>query len=330
MSIMAESIGDTLERLRITRRDKADSTSSKSESQRAAAARNEQQSVDCNVEASNNMQTSSVLSSDGEDVLLHRTAVGSALNDDDLGPSSSRRPILICDAWYGFPLQKRPRKERIYAVSKQLCNFLEWRRQSVSASSSDSSCRVSLLGNKDDVRAVHDRMNELSLADDKVIVCNKNDAADVDFQPNVTIHEFLHLERIDEDENEVVYLSPDAIHTLSCASPPPRIVIIGMLIDRRITANRSLIRAEEALRLKAVKLPLDELNVIGLGCQEPLNVDTVMELMQRWHWNCDRMQKQQHDIDDSKALYRDCFLKAAAWAMKSQRERHPNRTLHLE
>ena len=123
---MAESIGDTLERLRITRRDKADSTSSKSESQRAAAARNEQQSVDCNVEASNNMQTSSVLSSDGEDVLLHRTVVGSALNDDELGPSSSRRPILICDAWYGFPLQKRPRKAMMIRWWKGATESSKW------------------------------------------------------------------------------------------------------------------------------------------------------------------------------------------------------------
>ena len=327
MSIMAESIGDTFERLQVTRSDKDDSISTESESQRVTVGRNEERSVDGNGAA--NMETSSILSSDGEDVLLHRTAGGSALNDADLGPSSSRRPILICDAWYGFPLQKRPRKERMYAVSKQLSNFLEWRKQSVSASSSDSSCCVSLLGNKDDVRAVHDRMDELAIADDKIFVCHKNGAADLDFQSNVTIHEFLHLEGIDEDENEVVYLSPDAIHTLSCASPPPRVVIIGMLIDRRITANRSLIRAEEALRLKAVKLPLDELNVRELRCQEPLNVDTVMELMQRWHWNCDKIPKQQHDIDESKALYRDCFLKAATWAMKSQRGRHPNRTIHL-
>ena len=37
-------------------------------------------------------------------------------------PSSSP-PIIICDAWYGFPSQKRPRKERINAVSRQLSNF---------------------------------------------------------------------------------------------------------------------------------------------------------------------------------------------------------------
>jgi hypothetical protein len=312
---MAESIGDAFEqRLRITDRD--DSTSTESESRRAAVDGYEQRSVDGGIAAANIMETTSVLSSDGDDVPSpNRTA--------------SRRPILMCDAWYGFPHQKRPRKERIHAVGRQLSNFLQWRRrQTVSASSSGVSCRVSFLGNKDDVHAVHDRMDELALADDRVFAYDKNDG--VDFQFDVTIHEFLHLERIDEDEDEVLYLSPDAIHTLSFASPPPRIVIIGMLIDRRITANRSLIRAEETLKLKAVKLPLDELNVRRLTCQEPLNVDTVMELMQRWHWNCDRMQKQQHDVDERKALYRDCFLEAAAWAMKSQRERHPNRTIHLE
>ncbi|KAL3796062.1 hypothetical protein ACHAW5_007845 [Stephanodiscus triporus] len=323
---MAESmVGDTFERLRINGQDNDDSA--ESDSQRAAVSRKEHQSSfafrrDGNdVGVASNTQSSSILLSDGDDILLNRTSDEPTLNDADLEPSSSsRRPILICDAWYGFPPQKRPRTERINAVSKQLSNFLEWRRQSVLATPSDSSCRVSLLGNREDVHAVHDRMDELALSDNTDVP---------EFQP-ITIHEFLHLERIDEDENEVLYLSPDAIHTVSCTSPPPRIVIIGMLIDRRITANRSLIRAEKALKLKAKKLPLDELHVRGLKCQEPLNVDTVMELMQRWHWNCDKVvETQQHDTDGSKALYRDCFLKAAALAMKSQRERHPNRTIHL-
>ena len=246
---------------------------------------------------------------------------------------SSQRPCLICDAWYGFPAQKRPRKERIHAVSKQLTNFLQWRsRAAVSTSSSyecSSYCHVSLLGSEDDIQAVQNRMNELavhavSVSVDGEETASDNEIDDIEFQSNITIHKFLENEGIDI-ENEVVYLSPDAHDTLSSTSPPPRIVIIGMLIDRKITTNRSLGQAK-TLMLKAVKLPLDELNVQELISEEPLNVDTVMELIQRWHWNFSKMSEEQHEyyVERKKA-----FIDAAAWAMKSQRDRHPNRTIHL-
>ena len=35
-------------------------------------------------------------------------------------------PIIICDAWYGFPAQKRPRQERTLAVSRQIYNYIVW------------------------------------------------------------------------------------------------------------------------------------------------------------------------------------------------------------
>mmetsp|Transcript_57822 Transcript_57822/g.122630 ORF Transcript_57822/g.122630 Transcript_57822/m.122630 type:complete len:306 (-) Transcript_57822:965-1882(-) len=237
-------------------------------------------------------------------------------------------PILICDAWYGFPKQNRPRRERINAVSRQISNFLEWR--SSEGSGAKQECHVSLLGSDGDVQAVRARMREL---DDKANSSQHwNDKEKLSFQCNANIHEFLYLQKAN-DIDEVVYLSPDASQTLSATSSPPRIVIIGMLIDRRITADRSRLRAEETLKLRAVKLPLDELNVKELTSREPLNVDTVMELMQRWWWNCDRT-KQHHGntAENDKAqssMYRKCFLDAAAWSMKSQRERHPNRTVHL-
>ena len=243
---------------------------------------------------------------------------------------SSQRPCLICDAWYGFPAQKRPRKERINAVSKQLTNFLQWRsRAAVSTSSSyecSSYCHVSVLGSEDDIQAVQNRMNELAVhavSVDGEETASDNDIDDIEFQSNITIHKFLENEGIDI-ENEVVYLSPNAHDTLSSSSPPPRIVIIGMLIDRKITTNRSLGQAK-TLMLKAVKLPLDELNVRGLISEEPLNVDTIMELMQRWHWNFSKMSEEQHEYVERKKA----FIDAAAWAMKSQRDRHPNRTIHL-
>eukprot|EP00985_Skeletonema_marinoi_P002775 scaffold1144_cov98-Skeletonema_marinoi.AAC.3 len=113
-----------------------------------------------------------------------------------------------------------------------------------------------------------------------------------------------------------------------------------MLIDRRITEDRSRRRAEESLNIRAAKLPLDELRVKELSSCEPLNVDTVMELMQRWWWNCDRVEERLQQINGSGEtkcddntekygkLYKKCFIEAAAFAMKSQRDRHPNRTVH--
>jgi hypothetical protein len=263
------------------------------------------------------------------------TAVGERGAITSLSSVSAQRPCLICDAFYGFPAQKRPRKERINAVSKQLTNFLQWRRQAaVSTSSSyecNSYCRVSVLGNEDDVQAVQNRMNELaahavSVDSKEDITASASDDDDVEFKSNITIHRFLENEGVDI-ENEVVYLSPDAHDTLSSTLPPPRIVVIGMLIDRNVTTNRSLGQAK-TLMLKAAKLPLDELNVRKLIPEEPLNVDTVMELMQRWHWNFDKLSTQRHECDVD-AERKKAFIDAVAWAMKSQRDRHPNRTIHL-
>ena len=87
--------------------------------------------------------------------------------------SAPSPPIIICDAWYGFPSQKRPRKERINAVSRQLSNFIQWRSSSLSSKCSakdtvqQNNCKVSLLGSEGDVKAVHDRMDELETTSNK-------------------------------------------------------------------------------------------------------------------------------------------------------------------
>lgn len=245
--------------------------------------------------------------------------------DDAHTSTSSSPPIILCDAWYGFPTQKRPRKERINAVSRQLSNFLEWR----ASAKRDERCQVSLLGSAGDARAVHDRMNEIAKDDSQSTKSCIDDQ--VQFKSDVTIHDYI--DNFAKDVNEVVYLSPDATDTLESTSPPPRIIIIGMLIDRRITTDRSRIRAEKTLKMKAVKLPLDELNVKELSSQEPLNVDTCMELMQRWWWNVEKLEEQLNrdlnkDNQVGSKIYKKCFIEAAAYAMKTQRERHPNRTVH--
>ena len=237
--------------------------------------------------------------------------------DDHPSTNNCQAPILLCDAWYGFPTQKRPRKERINAVSRQLSNFLEWRSSSSTASDSSAhNCKVSLLGSDGDVKAVKDRIHEIT----------NNNVDGIDFH-SITIQQYIdELQVIDQ----VVYLSPDATDTLSCTSSPPQIVIIGMLIDRRITTDRSKKRSE-TLKIRSAKLPLDELNVKELSNKEPLNVDTVLELMQRWYYNCNQLKKKHDESSDeiTSSMYRKCFVSAAAYAMKTQRDRHPNRTVHM-
>lgn len=244
-------------------------------------------------------------------------------------------PIILCDAFYGFPTQKRPRSERIRAVSRQLTNFLQWRSEVSEKNSKSNHSLVHVLGKGKDIESVKARVDELGTQ-------TKASTEEIIFEPDIEIREFLDQQKFTREsiQEEVVYLSPDATYTLPTTCRPPRIVIVGMLIDRRITEDRSRRRAEDSLNIRAAKLPLDELRVKELSSCEPLNVDTVMELMQRWWWNCDRVEQRLQQIKGSdKAegdgntekynhLYKKCFIEAAAFAMKSQRDRHPNRTVH--
>lgn len=243
-------------------------------------------------------------------------------------------PIILCDAFYGFPTQKRPRNERVRAVSRQLTNFLQWRSEASVRNSKNNHSDVYVLGTGKDIESVKSRVDELGTQ-------TKASTEEIIFQPDIEIHEFLDQQKSTQDsvQEEVIYLSPDATYTLPTTCRPPRIVIVGMLIDRRITEDRSRRRAEESLKIRAAKLPLDELRVTELSSCEPLNVDTVMELMQRWRWNCDKVEERLQQIEGSEKsegdrtekynhLYKKCFIEAAAFAMKSQRDRHPNRTVH--
>ncbi|KAL3789928.1 hypothetical protein HJC23_010613 [Cyclotella cryptica] len=246
--------------------------------------------------------------------------------------------IILCDAWYGFPSQKRPRKERICAVSRQLVNFLTWRLEyKPNFPRNAYDCQVHLLGKDLDVRAVRDRIHDIVA--EKFTTSSREYDNEIIFKPNVDVCEATQQVKNEcKDENfEVVYLSPDASDTLSLLSPPPPVVIVGMLIDRRITSDRSRKRAEESLNMRAVKLPLNELNAREISSEEPLNVDTVMEIMQRWWFNCDKLENQLFARDDQGEVvkndacedeYKKCFIDAASWALKSHRERHPNRTVH--
>jgi hypothetical protein len=247
-------------------------------------------------------------------------------------------PIILCDAFYGFPTQKRPRNERVRAVSRQLTNFLQWRSETSEKNSNNYHSHVHVLGFTEDVESVKTRVDELGAQ-------TKASSEEIVFHPGIGIHQFLDQQKdasssTQESSEEVVYLSPDADYTLSTTCRPPRVVIIGMLIDRRITEDRSRRRAEESLNIRAAKLPLDELGVQDLSSCEPLNVDTVMELIQRWWWNCDKLEQRSQQINNGSGnsedsntekysrLYKKCFFEAAALALKSHRDRHPNRTVH--
>ena len=235
--------------------------------------------------------------------------------------SKEKSNLILCDAWYGFPSQKGPRKERICAVSRQLFNFLHWKHEAKLLS---KECKVHLLGKDSDIGAIQDRMGEIAAEKSKEKI---KYSSQIEFKSNVDIREAIQQwKQKDGDEKEVYYLSPDATETLSCTSRPPSAVVVGMLIDRRITSDRSKKRAEESLHLQPVKLPLDELKVKGICSEEPLNIDTVMELMLRWWNSCDKLEEQLEKAGASQ--YRKCFVEAAAWAMKSHRDRHPNRTVH--
>ena len=134
----------------------------------------------------------------------------------------------------------------------------------------------------------------------------------------------------------IVYLSPDASEVLCPSSEPPSVVVVGMLVDRRICRNRSKNRAESIrlqdtscelspqinrtciAQLRCARLPLESMNVSDILIDEPLNIDTVMEMTVRWRNNwtetSDRGSK--------------CFTTAASQAMLTHRGRHPNRIIH--
>ena len=94
-----------------------------------------------------------------------------------------------------------------------------------------------------------------------------------------------------DDDDEVIYLSPDADNILDPSKPPPRRFVVGMIVDCRVTVGRSRDRAATILATtddgvatscRSASLPLGLANLEGLEHTEPLNIDTVLEIMERW------------------------------------------------
>jgi len=226
------------------------------------------------------------------DTLTEQVSKLTLLPEDD-----DDTPLIICDAGYGLPSEARPRKEKILAIIKQLYNFLDWQMKSCTAQDKKVA-RVQVVGSTEVSTCLQDRLQQLW---------------DGPLPSHVRFLSQDLEDCISSNDSKVVYLSPDAADTLDPSKRPPSTVMVGLLIDRRIQLNRSKNRAS-SLNMASVRWPLEEFS--NIDSQEPLNVDTVMEGMQQWHWNCD------------KAEGKECFLQAATQAIERHARRHPNRPLH--
>jgi hypothetical protein len=152
--------------------------------------------------------------------------------------------------------------------------------------------------------------------------------------------------------SSVVYLSPDAQDVLDVAAiRSPHIVIVGMLIDRRtIQVHRSNRRAQSMV-IPTARWPLEQCAtatavvnrstletgsdqnassttttsqpLVQFHPNEPLNVDCVLEGMQRWNWNCSRCR---HDDQDKGSP----LILAIQQALRHHQQRHPQRVRHKE
>ena len=276
--------------------------------------------------------------------------------DEPQSHQQQQPSTIVCDAWYGLPTQKRPRRERVNAIARQLRNveqsaLLATRTaESTSSSKQKHGCgvRVVLVGKESDVQVIGERLEKLREEDGGTNDESSCDSCRVELLPNVSVAEACGVLPAQEaevdkpasanDDTETkchgkpIYLSPDADTTLDPRKPPPRTVVVGMLIDRRVQPNRSSERAEK-IDVPAARLPMDELKVEGLETNEALNVDTVLETMVCWWDNVDGLRDgggytgNNNDDDDGNSCRR-CFIAAASAAMVSHEDRHPNRAIH--
>ena len=214
--------------------------------------------------------------------------LGNALSKSLNLSKAKSAPLLLCDMGYGLPREERPRKERLNAIAKQLVNFLLW--QTSAANAPKATLKVVACPDPD---ALSSRLQELW--------------SEKSLPSHVSISEHP-LGRFVQDT--AIYLSPDAPRALDPHRPPPRVIIVGMLIDRRVQPNRSRQRAEK-MELSLARWPA----LVGWDPQEPFNVDCILEGMQQWHWN----------FSDGTGG----FLEAAQQALCHHQDRHPQRVQHI-
>ena len=250
-------------------------------------------------------------------------------------PTNQCKPIILCDCGYGWPKQPRPKSERIRAVSRQICNFLQWRNDYDKKKNATriGSCHVMVASHKEeDIEPLRERMVQ-SVADDEELKATVEHQAEF---CRISITEFIQATGSSAKDHveSSVYLSPDAQDVLDPLAPPPSVVIVGMIVDRRVSIGRSNNRAIK-VSCKSARLPLHLLKLEGLEDTEPLNIDTVLEIMQRWWYNFYNNREDENNEDPSaaspelqRARNKGHFVDAAVRAMLHHQERHPNRTLH--
>lgn len=262
---------------------------------------------------------------------------------------------ILCDLGYGIPKEPRPRREKILAISKQLVNFLTWQQHQVQQQSSVTRASpIEIVSCPDPViqKALLDRMQELwktaaaATASPNQLLTT---TALADFPSHIIsfsrhgleewVQEYYQKRRKHDDSSpsssssssspSIVYLSPDAEESLDPTQPPPRIVVIGLLIDRRtIQTNKSKDRAHQ-LHIQAARWPLDRI-VANISPSEPLNVDCVLEGMQQWEWNCHNkiVNDDNNDVvSNDKNRVKAC-ADAIVQALEHHTRRHPERPIH--
>jgi len=198
--------------------------------------------------------------------------------------------ILVLDAGYGFPREKKVRKEKLNAISSQLSNFLIW--QTNLSKEDHQYAIVRLVGCPDE--KTKEFLENRTIENMK----KASTSSKLDSWKNLPSHVSITCETLEQclenlattrtaeeittaaNENncEPVYLSPDASESLDPSSRPPDISIVGLLIDRRVQPNRSKSRAKN-IGIVARRWPLEEC-FAEIDSNEPLNVDCILEGMQ--------------------------------------------------
>lgn len=259
--------------------------------------------------------------------------IDNTVTDHGNTPSNETRMRILCDLGYGIPKEARPRKEKVLAISRQLVNFLTWQHNHAKLHHRSPAASLEIVSCPDDAvqTALENRMRELWKT-------NSNDS----FPDNIsfsshTLEEWIQqnqsslldglpradaeikLPVVDRNQDCIVYLSPDADESLDPAHSPPRVCVVGLLIDRRtIQTNRSKDRANH-LAIKPVRWPLDRI-VANISPSEPLNVDCVLEGMQQWEWNFQTAQ--------SPNERKNACAEAIIQALEHHTQRHPERPVH--
>jgi hypothetical protein len=266
-----------------------------------------------NIGSENDVPSTTEQVNDDEDVNELGAQLDAALNIQDVPPPN----ILVCDAGYGFPREKRPFQEKLNAISSQLVNFLTWQMgdEKINTTHNLPFATVQVVGCPDEtVRSaleakLLEKLDAFVLPSHVTISCLSLEECIVALQAPASE---------EADTLQPVYLSPDAEESLDPCNSPPTIAIVGLLIDRRIQPNRSKDRASK-LSIVSKRWPLEEC-FADIHAKEPLNVDCVLEGMQQWWWNCAKS-----NGEGSKEL----FVQAASQAINHHAKRHPCRPLHI-